>query len=132
MSLNLLTNRAFVCVVGVIPRIDVESVSFVWNLPLDVSLVDEILPQLARTVATIVSTLDFSRAYRRYFQSPCLKSTYLFAPGTRHAMPHITVCRSISAVWSSLNSARYAAGPSSDVERAKMLRDPAPGVDVHF
>lgn len=63
-SLILLTDRAFVCVVGVIPRIDVESVSFVWDLPLDISLVDEILPQLARTVATSVSTLSFSTAYR--------------------------------------------------------------------
>lgn len=50
-----MTDRAFIRVVGVVPRINVESVSLVWDFALDVPLVDEVLPQLARTVAIGVS-----------------------------------------------------------------------------
>ena len=44
VSLDFLTDCAFVCVVRVVPRIDIESMSFIWDLSLDIFLVDEILP----------------------------------------------------------------------------------------
>lgn len=99
-----------------VPRVDVESVSLIWDLALDVPLVDEVLPQLAWTVIIAVSIIEFPETDDSHSQNPSLRLTHLFAPGTRHAMPHITVFRSISAIWRSLNSAKYAGGPLGVVE----------------
>lgn len=55
VGVYVLTYRALICVIGVIPRVDIESMSFVWDLSLDVFLVDEVLPQLARAVPVHVS-----------------------------------------------------------------------------
>lgn len=106
-----MTDRAFIRVVGVVPRIDVESVSLIWDFALDVPLVNKIFPQLARTVAIGVSRWSVQAACSYHPQLYLLSWTHLFAPGTRHAMPHITVWRSIFAIWRSLSSAEYADGP---------------------
>lgn len=65
-SMNLLTDCAFVRVIWMVPRVDVESVSLVRDLALDVPLVDEVLPQLARAIAIGISISRTPEAYGYY------------------------------------------------------------------